>query len=123
MGTKVLIIAELQKERTYIESVICGSNHVLCDIWLEENDFLRIPNVEGKCLTFKGYYEMETLSAKLSPQPSFPNEIVSRFMSSDLPPINQVESGVRIPADERRGHGTETVYGRRDHRAFAHHRD
>ena len=81
MGTKVLIIAELQKERTYIESVICGSNHVLCDIWLEENDFLRIPNVEGKCLTFKGYYEMETLSAKLSPQPSFLNEIVSRFIS------------------------------------------
>lgn len=29
----------------------------------------------------------------------------------DLPPINQVGSGVRISADERRGHGTETVYG------------
>src|SRR5262245_25653961 len=30
---------------------------------------------------------------------------------TDLPPINQVGSGVRIPADERRGHGTETVHG------------
>jgi hypothetical protein len=30
---------------------------------------------------------------------------------NDLPPINQVESGVRIPVDERRGHGTETVHG------------
>lgn len=44
-------------------------------------------------------------------------------MTIDLPPINQVESGVRVPADERRGHGTETVYGGRDHRPFAHHRD
>lgn len=35
--------------------------------------------------------------------------------SSDLPPINQVGFGVRIPADERRGHGTNTVDGGRDH--------
>jgi DMSO/TMAO reductase YedYZ molybdopterin-dependent catalytic subunit len=28
----------------------------------------------------------------------------------DLPPINQVGSGVRIPADERRGHGAPSVY-------------
>jgi Ca2+-binding RTX toxin-like protein len=31
--------------------------------------------------------------------------------NGDLPPINQVGSGVRIPADERRGYGTETVHG------------
>ena len=30
---------------------------------------------------------------------------------TDLPPINQVGSGVRIPTGKRRGHGTETVYG------------
>lgn len=29
----------------------------------------------------------------------------------DLPPINQVGSGVRIPTGERREHGTETVHG------------
>jgi len=41
----------------------------------------------------------------------------------DLPPINQVGAGVRIPADGRRGHGTETLYRRRDHWASADHRD
>ena len=33
----------------------------------------------------------------------------------DLPPINQVGSGVRIPADERSRHGTNPVYGGRNH--------
>jgi hypothetical protein len=42
---------------------------------------------------------------------------------ADLPPINQVGSGVRIPADGRRGHGTKTVYSRGDHQASADHRD
>ena len=40
---------------------------------------------------------------------------------TDLPPINQAGSGVKISTGERRGHGTETVYGRRDHRAVANH--
>lgn len=37
----------------------------------------------------------------------------------DLPPINQVGCGVRISADGRRGHGTETVYSGRHHWASA----
>ncbi len=39
--------------------------------------------------------------------------------SRDLPPINQVGCSVRIPTDGRRGHGTQTVSGRGDHRASA----
>jgi hypothetical protein len=35
----------------------------------------------------------------------------------DRPPINQVGYGVRSPADERRGHGPETVDSGRHHRA------
>ena len=31
--------------------------------------------------------------------------------SGDLPPVNQVGSGVRIPTGEGREHGTETVHG------------
>jgi sulfide:quinone oxidoreductase len=34
---------------------------------------------------------------------------------ADLPPLTQVGSGVRISTGERRGHGTQTVYGGRDH--------
>jgi hypothetical protein len=41
----------------------------------------------------------------------------------DLPPINQAGSGVKLSTGERRGHGTETVYGGRDHWAIADHRD
>ncbi len=37
----------------------------------------------------------------------------------DLPPINQAGCSVRIPVDGRRGHGTQTVSGRGDHRASA----
>ncbi len=40
-------------------------------------------------------------------------------MWSDLLPINQAGCSVRIPADGRRGHGTQTVSGRGDHRASA----
>ncbi len=39
--------------------------------------------------------------------------------SADLPPINQAGCSVRNPADGRRGHGTQTVSGRGDHRASA----
>jgi len=35
--------------------------------------------------------------------------------AGDLPPLTQVGSGVRISTDERRGHGTHTIYGGRDH--------
>jgi len=39
----------------------------------------------------------------------------------DQPPINQAGSEVKILTGERRGHGTKTVYGGRDHRAVADH--
>ena len=37
--------------------------------------------------------------------------IIDFLAVSDLPPVNQVGSGVRIPTGEGREHGTETVHG------------
>ncbi len=42
-------------------------------------------------------------------------------LGADQPPINQAGSEVKIPTGERRGHGTKTIYGGRDHRAVADH--
>ena len=39
------------------------------------------------------------------------------------PPINQAGSRVKISTGERRGHGTQAVYGRRDHRTVTDHRN
>jgi transposase-like protein len=38
---------------------------------------------------------------------------------AELPPINEAGSEVKISTGERRGHGTKTIYGGRDHRAVA----
>jgi hypothetical protein len=42
-------------------------------------------------------------------------------VADDLPPINQVGSRVKISTGERREHGTQAVYGGRDHRAVTNH--
>ena len=47
----------------------------------------------------------------------------TRAGEADLPPINQAGSGVKLSTGEMRGHGTETVYGGRDHWAIADHRN
>ncbi len=44
-----------------------------------------------------------------------------RCEAVDLPPINQAGSRVKISTGERREHGTQAVYGGRDHRAVTDH--
>ncbi len=50
-----------------------------------------------------------------------PRKVLSLMRRDDQPPINQAGSEVKIPTGERRGHGTKTIYGRRDHRAVTDH--
>ena len=118
---KALEIADSISTRGYF------SNEPLLAI--REND--RLVVVEGnrrlaalKALSEPGLLEgsverqVERLSRRIANPQSIvkvPVTIAPSRRATDLPPINQVGSGVRIPADERRGHGTNTVYGGRDH--------
>jgi HNH endonuclease len=79
--TKAIMIAELQKERTYLKSICIGSDILLQDKWLEENNVVMIAGVAGKVLTLRGYYTLERTSATTAPSPSYLNETVCRFMA------------------------------------------
>lgn len=80
IGTKMLLIAELQKEITHIQSIYCGTDYITGDIMLKENEFLKVMNVGGKHLTFTGSYELEGVVTKPFPDPMYLNEIIYQFM-------------------------------------------
>lgn len=78
---KTLIIVELEKERTYFDSILVGSDVLIQSKWLEENNAVKIDGVAGKVVTLKGYYSLNGASTTIAPSPSYLNDIVCRFIA------------------------------------------
>ncbi len=76
-----LIIAELEKERTYLDSIQVESDVLIQNRWLEENDVVKISGVAGKVVTLRGYYALRGRTEKIDPTPSYLNDIVCQFIA------------------------------------------